>query len=215
MKRILILEREYGSGGSEIAALAARRLGWKLLDQALTEEIARLAQVSTEVCKQREEQPDTWSYKLAKIFWYGSHERGTVFKPAGFLDAERFVHFAQEVVTREAQKGHCVLVGRGAPYLLRERTDTLCVFLYAPRSFKFQRVLSEVKDEALAIELVDTADEVRAEFLRHYAGERLSWPHRPFYHAMLNTAAGEEATVDTIIYLLEKANRREGGGGSA
>ena len=45
MKRILVIEREYGAGGSDIAERTAKRLGWKLLDQELTAEIARLAKV--------------------------------------------------------------------------------------------------------------------------------------------------------------------------
>ena len=75
MKRILVIEREYGAGGSVIAEKAAQRLGWKLLDNALTERIAQLAKVSPEVCKHREERVDPWLYRLAKVFWRGSHER--------------------------------------------------------------------------------------------------------------------------------------------
>jgi len=55
MIRILTIEREYGSGGGEIAQLLARQLGWKLWDQELTEEIARLANCPKEIVQVREE----------------------------------------------------------------------------------------------------------------------------------------------------------------
>jgi cytidylate kinase len=101
-----------------------------------------------------------------------------------------------------------VIVGRAAAYFLRERPDTFCVFLYAPREVKYQRVLAEVKNEAEAKHLIDTVDEERRAFIRHYYDT--DWPARHLYHAMLNTAGGEDNTVDTIIGLIEEANRREG-----
>ena len=81
----------------------------------------------------------------------------------------------------------------------------LCVFLFAPREFKYQRVLAEVKNEAEAGRLLDTVDKERKDFIRHYYNAE--WPSRHLYHAMLNTAAGEDATVETILSLMDAANR--------
>ena len=53
MIKIITIEREYGCGGGEIAQLVAKRLGWKLWDQALTEEIARLAKCPTTIVEDR------------------------------------------------------------------------------------------------------------------------------------------------------------------
>ena len=50
-------------------------------------------------------------------------------------------------------------------------------------------------------------DQERVAFIRHYYNAE--WPSRHLYHAMLNTAAGEDATVETILGLIEAANRRE------
>jgi len=72
---------------------------------------------------------------------------------------------------------------------------------------RYQRVLAEVKNEAEARHLVDTVDQERVAFIRHYYNAE--WPTRHLYHAMLNTAAGEDATVETILSLIEAANRRE------
>jgi cytidylate kinase len=207
MKRILVIEREYGAGGAVIAEMAARRLGWKLLDHALTEEIARAAKVSTETCQQREERVDSWTYRLAKVFWRGSHERSVGLPDADVVDADRLICLTQQVMERAAAEGHCVIVGRAAAYFLRERKDTFCAFLYASREVKYQRVRARVKNDAEALRLVDTVDEERREFIRHYY--KAEWPARHLYHAMLNTAIGEEATVDTILGLIDAANRRE------
>jgi len=200
MKRILVIEREFGAGASAIAEKAAQRLGWKLLDLKLTEEIAALAKVRPEACKGREERVDPWLHRLAKVFWRGSWERRLPVSDDDIVDADRLRRLAQQVVNRAAEGGNCVIVGRAAPYYLRDRSDAFCVFLYAPREARFQRILAKVKDEAEAIELVDTVDQERREFVKHYFGKE--WPSRHLYHAMLNTAVGEDATVEAILYLM-------------
>jgi cytidylate kinase len=207
MKRIVVIEREFGAGAGAIADQVARRLGWKLLDHALTEEIAKLAKVSPEACQNREERVDPWLYRLAKVFWRGSHERSVMLPDADVVDADRLIHLTQQVLEQAAAVGQCVIVGRAAVYFLRDRADTFCVFLYAPRELRYQRVLAEVKSEVEARHLIDTVDQERSAFIRHYY--KTDWPTRHLYHAMLNTAAGQDAAVETILSLIEAANRRE------
>ncbi len=207
MKRIVVIEREFGAGATVIAGQVAQRLGWKLLDHALTAEIARLARTTPEDCQKNEERVDPWLYRLAKVFWRGSHERSVTLPDAEVVDADRLVHLAQHVILQAAAEGQCVIVGRAAAYFLRERPDTFSVFLYAPREVKYQRVLAEVKNEAEARQLIDTVDQERIAFIRHYF--HAEWPSRHLYHAMLNTAAGEEAAVETILSLITAADRRE------
>ena len=207
MKRIVVIEREFGAGAGGIADQVAERLGWKLLDHALTGEIAQLAKVSPEACQNREERVDPWLYRLAKVFWRGSHERSVMLPDADVVDADRLIKLTQQVIEQAAAAGQCVIVGRAAAYFLRGRADTFCVFLYAPRELRYRRVLAEVKNEAEARHLIDTVDAERIAFIRHYYNAE--WPSRHLYHAMLNTAAGQEATVETILSLIEAANRRE------
>jgi cytidylate kinase len=150
---------------------------------------------------------DPWLYRLAKVFWRGSHERSVTLPDADIVDADRLIHLTRQVMAQAALEGQCVIVGRAAAYFLRDRPDTLCVFLYAPPDFRYQRVLAEVKNEAEARHLIDTVDQERIAFIRHYY--KAEWPSRQLYHAMLNTAAGVDATVETILSLIAAANRRE------
>jgi cytidylate kinase len=207
MKRVVVIEREFGAGAGAIADKVAHRLGWKLLDHALTEEIAKLAKVSPEICQHREERVDPWLYRLAKVFWRGSHERSVSLPDSDIVDADRLSCLTKQVVEEAAAAGQCVIVGRAAAFYLRDRPDIFCVFLYAPRELKYQRILSEVKNESEALHLLDTVDQDRVAFIRHY--HNAEWPSRHLYHAMLNTAAGEDATVETILSLIEASNRRE------
>lgn len=210
MKKILAIDREFGAGGSTIAEKLAARLGWKLLDQDLTREIARLANVPPEVCERREERVDPWLHRLTNLIWRGSFERNLPPPDMAVLDTNRLVALVQQVVERAIAAGPCVIVGRGAPYFLRERTDTFCVFLYASRELRFRRVLKRIGDEREAVTLVDTMDEERRKFIKHQFGHE--WPNRQFFHVMLNTALGDDLTVETILNLLDAVNRSEAAG---
>ena len=205
MKKILVIDREFGAGGSTIAEKLAARLGWKLLDQDLTREIARLANVPPEVCERREERVDPWLQRLTNLIWRGSFERNLPPPDMAVLDTNRLVSLVQQVVEQSVATGPCVVVGRGAPYFLRGRADTFCVFLYASRELRFRRVLKRTGNEKEAVELVDNMDEERRKFIKHHFGHE--WPNRHFFHVMLNTALGDDATVEAILHLLTTANQ--------
>ena len=72
--RIITLEREYGSGGGVIAGKVTTRLGWKLWDQLLTDEIARRLDCARGAVEDHEERRDPVYYRLLKAFMRGSFE---------------------------------------------------------------------------------------------------------------------------------------------
>ena len=204
MYRVITIEREFGSGAGEIARELASRLGWKLWDYALTEEIAKLAQVDCSAVERREERVDSTFHRLAKVFWRGSYERSM---SAGLeiFDADCLVRMGQQVVEKAAAAGNCVIVGRGAPYFLREYPDAFHVFLYAPRAEKLRRLRLIGKSEKEAEELLDTVDRDRITFVKHYFGA--DWPARCLYHVMINTAIGNENVISTILNTMHTLER--------
>src|ERR1700680_2853013 len=201
MIKIITLEREYGSGGGEIAKLLATRLGWKLWDQLLTEEIARLANCPKAVVEVREERTDPLYYRLFKSFLRGSYEGSINAHKLNLVDSENILKMTERVVQHAAGKGEAVIVGRGAQLFLKDRADTFRVFLYAPRENKVRRLLSRGKSEREAWELVDTVDRECAGFIEKYF--HVAWPDRAVYHVMINTAVGDEAVVQTIVNFMK------------
>ncbi len=201
MIRIVTIEREYGSGGGEIAQLLATQLGWKLWDQLLTEEIARLAHCSKSVVEVREERTDPLYYRLFKSFLRGSYEGSQNAHKLNVVDSESILKITEQVVQHAAKKGNSVIVGRGSQHFLRDRADTLRVFLYAPRENKVRRILVRGKTQSEAEQLVDSVDRERHDFIQKYF--HLEWPHRAIYHAMINTAIGDEAVVHMILDLMK------------
>jgi len=207
MIRIVTVEREYGSGGGEIAHVLAKQLGWKLWDQDLTEEIARLANCPKAVVEGREERTDPLYYRLFKSFLRGSYEGSLNAHKLNVVDSESILKITERVVQHAAQKGACVIVGRGSQHFLRNRQDTLRVFLYAPREEKVRRVMARGKTEKEAEERVDTVDRERVEFIQKYF--RVEWPDRNSYHTMINTAIGEGCVVQMILDFMKTLDARD------
>jgi cytidylate kinase len=196
MFNVITIEREYGAGGSVVAEHLARHFGWKLLDQELTSRIASEACVDPSVVAGCDECIDHPLRRLAKVFWRGSYERMLPMSDERVFDADCMVEMATKIITEAGEDGRCVIVGRGAPYILRNRKDSFHVFLYAPRGFKINR-LSRRMSEKEAIEMVDTIDRERAEFIKRYFNK--DWPCRSLYHMMINTSFGLDLAVETIL----------------
>jgi cytidylate kinase len=204
--KVIAIEREFGCGGGAIAERLARRLGWTLYDRQLTSEIARLAEVEESVARHCDERLDPLLYRLGKVFWRGSYERGLPIADDKIFDTDRMVLLVQQVIERASDAGNCVIVGRGAPWFLRGRPDTLSVFLYAPRSEKIRRLKTRIKDHVEAVELLNSIDRERAAFVKRYFGKE--WPVRHLYHAMINTLPGDAACVSIISEIIEAVNKR-------
>jgi cytidylate kinase len=206
MIKLLTIEREYGSGGGEIAERLAKELGWKLWDQLLTEEIAKLANCPKSVVEVREEKNDPLYYRLFKSFLRGSYEGSLNAHKLNVVDSESILKFTERVVLHAAKRGNSVIVGRGSQHFLRGREDTLRIFLYAPREDKIRRLLARGKTQKEAEERVDTVDHERAAFILKYFG--VQWPDRDAYHAMINTAVGDEAVARMILDLMKSMDAK-------
>jgi cytidylate kinase len=197
MIRVITIDREYASGAADIARKLAERLGWELWDQKLTDEIARRMGCDCQAVEEHEERRDAFHYRLFKAFLRGSFE-GTLNAPRlKLVDADNIRRVAEQVVTLAAQSGNSVVVGRGSAYFLRDRPDAFHVFIYAPMEAKLARLRASGQSESAAIELVNTVDRDRSEYIKEYFD--VEWPCRSVFHMMINSMIGDELVAETIL----------------
>jgi cytidylate kinase len=204
--RIITVEREYGSGGAMIARRLAERLGWKIWDEELTAEIARVANVDSRAAARCDERRDPFLYRLFKVYARGSYERSLPIGESRVFDTDCMVEVLHKVIEDVASRGNCVIVGRGSAYILRNRSDAFHTFIYAPLEEKIRRVMTLGKTEEEARKLVEEIDAERAEFIRHYFGAQ--WPARWLYNVMINTKFGDELVVEMILESIAALERR-------
>jgi cytidylate kinase len=202
---VITIEREYGCGAGTIAQKLADRLGWSLWDRQITNEIARRLRCDVKAVEQREERLDSGFYRLAKIFMRGSFEQAYTGTGLELLDAEGLSRIFEKVINDISSKGKCVIVGRAAPYFLRERPNTFRAFIYAPYEEKLRRLLALGNTRAEAENLLETVDEERAAFIKRYYNN--VWPKRDLYHLMLNSKLGDDMVIDTMLAAVAMLDR--------
>src|SRR5215472_969265 len=200
--RVITLEREYGSGGGVIAQKLAARLGWKLWDQLLTQEIARRLDCECGAVEEREEKRDPAHYRLLKAFMRGSFEGSLNAPRLKMVDADCIRDVVKQLLPEVAQAGNCVIVGRGSAYYLGKRADAFHVFIYAPFPERVRRLEATGKSEKEAVELAETVDRDRAAFVKQYFD--IDWPGRHRFHLMVNSGMGDEMAVEIILDALDR-----------
>jgi hypothetical protein len=195
--RIITIDREFGSGANLIAEQVAARLGWKLWDQRLTDEIALRMDCERRAVEEREERRDPAHYRFFKAFLRGSFE-GTVNVPrTKLVDADCIRDVTHGIVKELAETGDCVIVGRGGAYYLGDRHDAFHVFIYALFEDKVRNIQATGKTEKEAIALAEEVDVDRSFFIKQYF--QVDWPERQRYHMMINASIGEQISVETIL----------------
>ncbi len=204
--RVITLEREYGSGGGVIAAHLAQRLGWKLWDHALSEEIARRMDCQCGEVEKHEERRDPAYYRLFKAFLRGSFEGSLNAPRLKMVDADCVRDVARKLLPEIADTGDCVIVGRGAAFHLGSREDAFHVFIYAPFQERVRRLRATGESEHQATELARTIDRDRADFIQQYF--QVEWPARHHFHLMVNSGMGDETAAQVILDAVVRYQQR-------
>lgn len=197
---IITISRLYGSGGSEVAEVVARKLGWSLLDNAVVDEVASRLGVSPAEVAAREERVSSLAERLASTMALGSQEWlspvAAAKRPA---TDEQLLEVTKHIVEEAVAAGPVVVVGRGAQEMLAERTDALHVFCYASRAALVKRSMERDKlSREDAERLVDDTNADREKYVR--TNWNRSWKAHENYHLAVNTDwLGIEGAAETIV----------------
>jgi cytidylate kinase len=183
--RVLTISREYGSGGAEIAHLIARDLGWRLVDKELMDEISRKANVSASEAAAFDERVDPWFHRITRSIWGLGIDGVSAIAPVDMFDAGRAADVTKQVIEEACRAGQCVIVGRGAQFILQNRKDVFHAFIYASFEDRVRRIKQRIEPGQNAEALVRSMDAERLEYIRlHYKQNRLN-PH--LYDVMINS----------------------------
>jgi cytidylate kinase len=198
MIRVITIAREYGSGGAVVARLLADRLGWRLLDRDLLNEVARAANVAPAVAERFDERIDPWFHRLVKHgLWRGGVDAPISVEQFNLFDAEMMVVVARKVIEEAARIGNCVVVGRGAQCILHGWPEVFHVFLYAPIETRKKRVAERLRAGSNLETVIREYDRLRAAGVRQYFGQQ--WCNPNLYDLMINTKCAYESAMETVL----------------
>ncbi len=195
-KNIITISREFGSGGRTIGKMVAEKLGYKFFDSEIIERVIAESGLSKEIVEKYDEYATHKNSFLYSIAINSSSSGIDGYHGTSFANQ---VQIAQiKVINEIAKDGKCVIIGRGADYILRDRDDCLNVFIYANMKFKSERVLSVYGSTERKIEdRIKDKDTKRRVFYRSFTMRE--WGMYQNYHMMLDSGLiGLDKCADMI-----------------
>ena len=200
-KRIVTISRQYGSGGRYIGKKLSEKLGIPCYDEKLIDMVAKESGFAQDfVAEKGERMTGSLLFNIASSLSFANN----VFSTNNGVTLQDEIYFTQNRIIKElADKGPCVIVGRCADYILREREDCLNVFIFADNESKIERAekyFNITREEAPAV--LKKKDKARANHYKYYTDQE--WGMASNYDLCLNSGLiGIEGCVKAIQQVLE------------
>ena len=192
---VIVIGRQYGSGGHDIWKALAEKLGYHFYDNEIIQMTAGSTGYDPQFIKDREE-------NMTNSFLYDLMSQMYVYSETQESPRDEIFESEAKVIRDLAEKGNCVIVGRCADYVLRDRPDTLKVYLHASEDFRTERIMkTENLSREDALQKVRRMDRRRSDNYRYYT--RRIWGRAQNYDLTVNTEIGTEAVQNMIKELLE------------
>lgn len=187
--RVVTISREFGSGGRTIGKKVAEKLGISCYDSELIQKIASESGFNEEYIK------DAGEYAPSGFL---SNLSSRTFGPT---NEDYLWKIQYKIITDLAAKEPCVIVGRCADYILKNKADCLRVFIHADMKFRAERIVKEYGERAESPEQrLKDKDKRRAAYHRFYTN--MKWGHAQNYDITLNSGTlGIDKCVDIITEL--------------
>lgn len=198
MYHIVAIERSYASGGNEIGEKLAKALGYKLFDRNILIEAAKNLNISPIYIENLEETSSGGViFNLSKAYKRNDTDENS--RPL----AEKLFAEERRIIEQAADEGGCVIVGRAASYILRDREDCLRVFVNAEKEHRIQRGIQHEKlDRATAESTMKKVDKRRKGFFNSVTN--WEWGSPDYFEICIDSG---KLGIDLSVKLLEAAVR--------
>lgn len=194
--RVITIERQYASGGSEIGKLIGQKLNIPCHDHDILEKAARACDVSSEHIAYAEE---TTTNSL--LFGLSMLTNGGTALPL----SERIFAEETKIIRETAQREKCVIVGRCANYILKNTVKALNVYIYADYEMRVDRARNVYEIPIEEVEkTIRRFDKKRAGF--YHANCKTNWNDKNLYHICLDSSKlGIEQCADIIAQIVRNS----------
>ncbi len=193
--RVITIGRQCGSGGHSIGSELAKRLDVPFYDKEIIEMTAKESGFHPQFVDEKGEYMESnMLSNLARHLSYAGQGRYENYQPL-----QDQIYFSQARIIKELpEKGPCVIVGRCADHILRDRKDVLNVFIHADMEFKKKRCVERKQfSEEDAEDMIRRRDKLRADHYRYYTDRKWGDPFN--YHLCLDSSMfGIEKCVSII-----------------
>ncbi len=197
-KKIITISREFGSGGRTIGRRIAEELGIPFYDKELVDQIALESGFAPQFVEEHGEHAPSKS-----MFAYAFAPQGVPGVMNGLSTADFLWNIQCSVILQIADKGPCVIVGRNADYILKDRQDSLHVYIHADMDYRADRIVRLYGESEKSPETrLQEKDKRRRLNYQHYTGR--DWGQAQNYDICLNSGTlGIEECVKIIVDMVK------------
>ena len=201
-KKIITISREFGSGGRTIGRMVAERLGIPFYDKELVDQIAVESGFAPKFVEEHGEHSPGSS-----LFSYAFAPQGVPGVMNGLSTADFLWNIQCSVILQLAEQGPCVIVGRNADYILKDRQDALHAYVFADVAYRAERIVRRYGESDKSPEQrLQEKDKRRRVNYQHYTGR--TWGQSQNYHISLDTGVlGIDQCVDIICGIVENSKK--------
>ncbi len=191
-KFVITIGRQLGAGGRLLAEELGKRLGVPVYNREIIDEAAKQSGMATELFEKADEHESNLTPLGTGIWGFGS------MTTQGYINNDTLFAIQSQTIQSLADRGSCIIVGRCADYVLREREGVLSVFISAPLEDRVERLCSAcAKDEKECRALIASADRKRSSYYNYYTFK--TWGAAESYDLCLNSSHfGIEGCADII-----------------
>lgn len=199
-KTIITISRQFGSGGRTVGHLIAEKLGIPFYDKELVEQIALDSGFAPKFVEENGEHSPGKSFLS-----YAFASTGIPGVMNGLSTADFLWNIQCNVILQLAEQGPCVIVGRNADYILKDRKDTLHIFVHADMDFRADRIVRLYgESEKSPVARLQEKDKRRSVNYQHYTGR--TWGASENYDICINTATvGVEEAADMVVAIVNQS----------
>ena len=190
----ITIGRQFGSGGHQVGRKLAKELGLKIYDKELLKLVAEESGICEKVLENYDEKPtSSLLYSIVMDVYPSMNYVGTTLN-------QQIYQAQYDAIRRLGERESCVIVGRGADYILRDCKDLTSVFVHAPLDFRVKRVAEfEHITEAKARDMVIKADKKRASFYNFQTEKK--WGAVDSYNLAVDTS---DLGIDGAVKLIQQ-----------
>lgn len=195
-KFLIVVGRQFGSGGRQIGRMLARELGVKYYDKTLMSEAAKRLGYSAELFERADEKRPSF---LRSLLWF-SYGASSDASESSQMSPEDMYRFQSEVIQSICEKESCVIVGRTADYVMRHHPRMVSIFLHAPADDRARRVVARGETDSLrdAVELVKKRDKARESYYNYFTNRH--WGRADNYHLCVDSS---RTTPEAILSMVK------------
>ena len=192
---VIVIGRQYGSGGHNIGKALAKKLGYEFYDEEIIQMTAGSTGYEPQFIREQEE-------SMTNSLFYDLIHQMYVYSDTQNAPHDAIFESEGKVIRELASRGNCVIVGRCADYFLRSRPNTWKFFIHAPESYRMKHVMeTEHLSREDALQKIRRVNRRRSDNYRYYT-HRI-WGRAKYYNLTVDASIGTNAVLSVLMGFLQ------------